>query len=218
MIEEVGPFSLMHALGSFGLGALAVVPRRHVVRTADLDESEVAHLGGALRQAARIVEALIEPSPVQVYTCQWSHHGGRAAHLHYILQPIQAQDLTDHPGLLGPELQSAICSSNAPDATAVAEFTARARALFRFLRSGTPNPRWVSCGTTWTAASNPRPPARRRPRCRRSKSVNWLAHRDGAEPSLVSLSARTPITRDHAKVAQRRAATLRMITHESSPS
>jgi hypothetical protein len=102
----------MHVLGTFGLGALAVVPRRHVVHVAALTEDKATELGGVLKNAAAVTE-LTDPvqvytCPVQVYTCQWSHINGEAAHIHVILQPIRRSDMERHPGRLGPVLQSAM--------------------------------------------------------------------------------------------------------------
>jgi diadenosine tetraphosphate (Ap4A) HIT family hydrolase len=119
-----------HVAGPFGLGALAVVPLRHVVGTADLTDGEAAELGGLLRTVARVVRDLTDP--VQVYTCQWSHHGGKAAHVHFICQPIRRADMDRHPGQLGPMLQAAMFESQAaqPDDRSVEAFAERARNTF----------------------------------------------------------------------------------------
>ncbi|WP_290052174.1 hypothetical protein [Amycolatopsis solani] len=120
---------VMHVLGTFGLGALAVVPRRHVVHVADLVDEEAAELGGLLSEAAAVVTALTEP--VQVYTCQWSHTHGEAAHIHFILQPIRRSDMERHPGRLGPVLQSAMFTAeNKPGPAEVAAFAELARTAF----------------------------------------------------------------------------------------
>ena len=120
---------VMHVLGTFGLGALAVVPRRHVVHVATLTGDEATELGGLLRDVAAVVTALTDP--VQVYTCQWSHTGGEAAHIHFILQPIRRSDMERHPGRLGPVLQSAMFDEgNKPGLAAVEAFAERARAEF----------------------------------------------------------------------------------------
>jgi hypothetical protein len=67
-IHGTSHWVVFHDLGPFGLGALAVAPSRHVVRTADLTDGEAAQLGGLLRAVAGIVTDLTDP--VQVYTCQ----------------------------------------------------------------------------------------------------------------------------------------------------
>lgn len=125
-IYQTQHWSVMHVFGSFGLGALAVVPLRHVVYVASLADEEVGELGTVLREAAAIVTELT--NPVQIYTCQWSHHGGSAAHIHFILQPIRQVDMDAHPGKLGPMLQVAMSEAgNKPDLHSVEEFADRAR-------------------------------------------------------------------------------------------
>lgn len=128
-IHQTPHWTIMHVFGSFGLGALAVVPLRHVVHVADLSQEEVSELGAVLRKTADVVTELTDP--VQVYTCQWSHHGGRAAHIHFILQPIRQSDMNAHPGKLGPMLQTALAEAgNKPDHDAVEAFAERARTLY----------------------------------------------------------------------------------------
>ncbi|WP_410595370.1 hypothetical protein [Amycolatopsis sp. lyj-23] len=128
-IHETPGWLVMHVLGTFGLGALAVVPRRHVVHVADLNEEEAAGLGGLLTETAAAVTALTDPA--QVYTCQWSHTNGEAAHIHFILQPIRRSDMERHPGKLGPVLQSAMFTAeNKPGLAEVETFAELARAAF----------------------------------------------------------------------------------------
>ncbi|MFD2416825.1 HIT family protein [Amycolatopsis pigmentata] len=128
-IHETSLWLVTHVLGTFGLGALAVVPKRHVVHVAALTREEAAELGELLREVAAVVTALTDP--VQVYTCQWSHTNGEAAHIHFILQPIRRSDMDRHPGRLGPVLQSAMFDAeNKPDLAAVEAFAERARAEF----------------------------------------------------------------------------------------
>lgn len=118
----------MHVLGAFGLGALAVVPLRHVVHVADLADGESAELGPLLRDVAAAVSELTDP--VQIYTCQWSHTAGRASHIHFVLQPIRSADMDAHPGQLGPMLQVAMREAgNMPDHDAVNSFAERARTV-----------------------------------------------------------------------------------------
>jgi diadenosine tetraphosphate (Ap4A) HIT family hydrolase len=128
-IHETPHFVLVHALGAFGLGAIAVVPVRHVVRVGDLSDEESDSLGRVLRDTGIVVTKLT--NPVQVYSCQWSHHGGEAAHIHFILQPIRAADMAAFPGLLGPDLQAAIRTVAPPALATVEDFAEKARSLFR---------------------------------------------------------------------------------------
>ena len=128
-ISGTSRWVVMHVLGAFGLGALAVVPRRHVVHVANLTDDETAELGGLLRDVAAVVTELTDP--VQVYTCQWSHTGGKAAHIHFILQPIRRADMDQYPGQLGPVLQAAMFEAgNKPDLRSVEAFAERAREAF----------------------------------------------------------------------------------------
>ncbi|GGX97247.1 HIT family protein [Streptomyces minutiscleroticus] len=124
--HETSHWVVMHVLGAFNLGSLAIVPRRHVLHVADLDDDETARLGPLLRDVAAAVTALTDP--VRVYTCLWSHTGGEPAHIHFVLQPIHRSDMADHPGRLGPALQAAMLESgDKPAVEAVEEFVARAR-------------------------------------------------------------------------------------------
>jgi diadenosine tetraphosphate (Ap4A) HIT family hydrolase len=128
-ITETRQWSVMHVFGSFGLGSLAVVPLRHVVHVAGLTDEEVSELGTTLREAAAVVTELT--NPVQIYTCQWSHHDGQAAHIHFILQPITQADMDAHPGKLGPMLQVAMSEAgNKPDLPSVEAFSRRARTAY----------------------------------------------------------------------------------------
>ncbi|MFG1604850.1 hypothetical protein [Actinoplanes sp. NPDC049265] len=128
-IHQTGHWLVMHVLGSFGPGALAVVPLRHVVHTADLTGDEAAELGGLLQATTAAVTALTDP--VQVYTCQWSHTGGEPAHIHFVAQPIRRSAMDQHPGRLGPMLQSdLIADGYRPTPAEVDEFAEAARKHF----------------------------------------------------------------------------------------
>jgi diadenosine tetraphosphate (Ap4A) HIT family hydrolase len=117
-----------HCVGPLGLGTLVVKPKRHVVRVAELSDEEAAELGPLLRTAAGHVTELT--SPAQVYVTLWSHAGGRAGHVHWVVQPVTRAQMDDF-GLHGPRLQAAMFDRGvAPAPDEVAEIAARLRILF----------------------------------------------------------------------------------------
>jgi diadenosine tetraphosphate (Ap4A) HIT family hydrolase len=117
-----------HCTGPLGVGALIVKPERHVTSVADLGEDEAAELGPLLRSASLVVRELV---PVeQIYTCLWSHAGGVPGHLHYVVQPVTADQMAAF-GAHGPTLQVAMFNrGEAPNADDVQRFADAARAQF----------------------------------------------------------------------------------------
>jgi diadenosine tetraphosphate (Ap4A) HIT family hydrolase len=117
-----------HCVGPLGLGTLIVKPERHVTAVADLNDAEAAELGPLLRLAARVATVLVDAD--QVYTCLWSHAGAVPGHVHYVVQPVTAEQVAE-TGLHGPALQMQLFRDNqAPPESSVAELAERARALF----------------------------------------------------------------------------------------
>jgi hypothetical protein len=60
----------------------------------------------------------------------------KAAHIHFVCQPIRKAEMDSRPGRLGPMLQADIFESAAgqPDERSVEEFADRARAAFVAVR------------------------------------------------------------------------------------
>jgi hypothetical protein len=72
----------------------------------------------------------------QVYNCLWSHAGGAPGHIHYVVQPVTADQVRGH-GARGPALQAAMFAEGLElDPTAVEHVAARAREGFRLRRQG----------------------------------------------------------------------------------
>ena len=98
----------------------------------ELDDEEAADLGPALRDAARVVRELTGAE--QVYTCLWSHAGGRPGHVHYVVQPVTRERI-DELGASGPALQTVLFTRNEPpDPGEVETFADRARAAYAAAR------------------------------------------------------------------------------------
>ena len=125
LIHRTQYWLVEHCVGPLGVGTLIVKPDRHVVRVADLDESEAIELGPLLHQTSSIVARLA--CPEQVYVCLWSHG---PAHIHFVVQPVD-RELMERMGVHGPGLQVAMFDSEpAPDEAAVNAFAAAARDKF----------------------------------------------------------------------------------------
>jgi diadenosine tetraphosphate (Ap4A) HIT family hydrolase len=105
-INETGRWLVEHCVGPLGVGALVVKPKRHVLRVADLEQSEEFELGGVLRRASAAIDSLLQPD--QVYVTLWSHAGGVPVHIHWVVQPVTRELIESHDGLLGPHLQAAM--------------------------------------------------------------------------------------------------------------
>jgi diadenosine tetraphosphate (Ap4A) HIT family hydrolase len=117
-----------HCVGPLGLGTLIVKPERHVTAVAELTETEAATLGPLLRRASFVAGRLVRAE--QVYNCLWSHAGGLPVHIHYVVQPVTAQQMAAF-GAHGPNLQAAMfAAGSVPDPEEVALAAERARGLF----------------------------------------------------------------------------------------
>ncbi len=125
-ILEADGWRVEHCVGPLGVGTLLLKPVRHVTRVAELTAVEAAAQGLLIHRCAAIVDTLL--APAQTYVCLWSHAGGRPVHLHYVIQPVAEQQITD--GVYGPKLQVAMFSAGeAPDPEQVDRFADQARGL-----------------------------------------------------------------------------------------
>lgn len=117
-----------HSVGPLGLGCLIVKPLRHVTSVADLTDAEAGELGPLLQRASAVARELVGAD--QVYNCLWSHAEGVPGHIHFVVQPVTA-DQTRSFGCYGPELQVAMFENDQPpDAEEVERLADRARRLF----------------------------------------------------------------------------------------
>jgi diadenosine tetraphosphate (Ap4A) HIT family hydrolase len=117
-----------HCVGPLGVGTLIVKPIRHVTHVADLEPEEMAQLGTLLHQTAAVVTELAEPD--QVYVCLWSHADRRPGHIHFAVQPVDADDMRRFDAH-GPALQVAMFNSGElPPLPQVDAFSFRAAAWF----------------------------------------------------------------------------------------
>jgi diadenosine tetraphosphate (Ap4A) HIT family hydrolase len=128
MIHRSRFWLVEHCIGPLGLGTLIVKPERHVTSVADLSEAEALELGPLLRRASQVVRDLIPAQ--QVYNCLWSHAGGAPVHIHYVVQPVTADQMALY-GAHGPALQVAMFThGDAPNADDVQRFADSARTWF----------------------------------------------------------------------------------------
>jgi diadenosine tetraphosphate (Ap4A) HIT family hydrolase len=117
-----------HCIGSLGLGTLIVAPVRHVTAVAELSDAEARELGPLLRTASAVASRLVQAE--QVYNCLWSHAGGVPGHLHYVVQPVTQQQMTDFDAY-GPDLTVAMFrSGQTPSVHDVNRVAEHARRLF----------------------------------------------------------------------------------------
>jgi diadenosine tetraphosphate (Ap4A) HIT family hydrolase len=117
-----------HCVGPLGVGTLIVKPQRHVTAVADLTADEAGELGPLLSRASRVAAELVQAE--QVYSCLWSHGGGVAGHIHFVIQPV-GREVMDRYGLCGPDLQVAMFSrGEPPDPREVERVAEEARQLF----------------------------------------------------------------------------------------
>lgn len=132
-IHETDHWLVEHCDGPLGLGTLIVKPARHVTALAELSDAEAAELGPLLTRAAGVAARLVEAT--QVYSCLWSHAGRVPGHLHFVVQPVTA-DQVARLGAVGPRLQVAMLAPNErPDPADVERVAATARRLFTAPRS-----------------------------------------------------------------------------------
>lgn len=85
-------------------------------------------MGPILRQASRAVTALTEAD--QVYVCLWSHADRLPGHIHFVVQPVTSELMSQFDAH-GPELQVAMFeAADLPNIADVAAFSDEARAWF----------------------------------------------------------------------------------------
>ena len=131
-IFETERWVVEHCVGPLGAGTLIVKPKRHVTLVADLDDKECAELGPLLRRASEVAQTTTRAD--QVYNCLWSHAGGVPVHLHYVIQPVTAEQMAQ-TGLHGPALQVGMFTAGQlPDVADVE--AAAAAALAEFAKRG----------------------------------------------------------------------------------
>jgi diadenosine tetraphosphate (Ap4A) HIT family hydrolase len=127
-LHETNHWVVEHCIGPLGLGTLIVKPKRHVTAVAALDSDEAAEMGLLLRLASRVASQLVKAE--QVYICLWSHSGGTPGHIHYVVQPVTAEQMGDHK-LHGPKLQVAMFNrGELPAHTDIERIAAAARRAF----------------------------------------------------------------------------------------
>lgn len=117
-----------HCIGPLGLGTLIVKPERHITALADLTDEEATELGPLLRRANDVARGLVDAE--QVYTCLWSHAGGVPVHIHFVVQPVTADQMTAH-NAYGPALQMSMFSrGETPSPTSIERLAVEARRAF----------------------------------------------------------------------------------------
>ena len=128
-IHETMHWIVEHCTGPFGVGALIVKPRRHVLHVWELSAAELQEMGQLLGAASQVVYRLTECD--QVYVCLWSHGGFEPAHIHYLVQPV-SKSLRDRFAEAGSALQVEMFRrGEAPRADLVDACCERARGAFR---------------------------------------------------------------------------------------
>lgn len=133
LIHRSGGWVVEHCVGPLGVGTLIVKPERHVTAVAELTEEEAEQLGPLLRTASYVASRLVEAD--QVYNCLWSHSGAVPVHIHYVIQPVTKQQMTEY-GVYGPDLQAAMFAADTPPDVREVEVAAEtARSLFAAMES-----------------------------------------------------------------------------------
>ena len=127
-IHRTAYWLVEHCVGPLGPGTLIVKPVRHVTAVAQLTGDEAAELGPLLQETSAVAGKLVDAA--QVYNCLWSHAGGVPGHIHYVVQPVTAEQVKSF-GAYGPGLQEAMFSRGiAPDPDEIAAMAERARRFF----------------------------------------------------------------------------------------
>jgi diadenosine tetraphosphate (Ap4A) HIT family hydrolase len=127
-IHRTDRWVVEHTVGPLGAGTLIVKPIRHIVHVADLEAEESAELGELLTATASAVTELAHPE--QVYVCLWSHANRQPGHIHFVVQPVDAEQM-DRFDAYGPALQVAMFVANeTPPTSQVEAFASRARSWF----------------------------------------------------------------------------------------
>ena len=127
-IHRTDRWVVEHTVGPLNVGTLIVKPIRHVTHVADLEPDEIAQLGTLLHQTAALITELAEPD--QVYVCLWSHADRQPGHIHFVVQPVGADDMRRFDAH-GPALQVAMFTSGEqPPIPEVEAFSSRAAAWF----------------------------------------------------------------------------------------
>jgi diadenosine tetraphosphate (Ap4A) HIT family hydrolase len=117
-----------HTVGPLNVGTLIVKPIRHVTHVADLEPDEIAQLGPLLHETATAVTELAKPE--QVYVCLWSHADRQPGHIHFVVQPVDADAIRQFDAY-GPALQVAMFrAGDLPPVPEVEAFASRAAAWF----------------------------------------------------------------------------------------
>lgn len=108
-VHDTGRWRVEHCIDSLGVGTLIVKPVRHVTSLGDLDAEEAGELGPLLQRVCRVIQALTQAE--QVYVCLWSHAGGVATHIHFVVQPVTKAEM-DRYKKYGPHLQQAMFAAD----------------------------------------------------------------------------------------------------------
>jgi diadenosine tetraphosphate (Ap4A) HIT family hydrolase len=128
LIHATRHWRVEHCIGPLGVGTLIVKPTRHVTAVAQLTDDDAAELWPLLRDASAVAGQLVAAE--QVYNCLWSHADGVPVHIHYVVQPVTAEQMNAH-GAHGPHLQTAMFDTDAAPPEELIEAAAnRARELF----------------------------------------------------------------------------------------
>ena len=131
-IADTTHWVVEHCVGPLGVGTLILKPRRHVVAVAALTDTEVQELGPLLRKCSAVAAEISDAD--QVYNTLWSHADTQPGHIHYVIQPVTAQQCLS-TGLFGPALQMAMFDAGTvPDPRQVAMVADRARTLWNAVR------------------------------------------------------------------------------------